>query len=97
MLAIDLREFNSLTLLLVLNIRFHGLLVVFSLHVTVWLVVCWDIHDRRTLCQLTSGRIGTSLFVFLKGRGPIRDHRTDICIAATLCSGFRDGAVAIAS
>ena len=97
MLAVNLRQLDGLSLLLIFDVGLHWLLVVITLHIAVGLVVRWDVDHRGALRQFTSGWISSCLFLFFQGWSPILEHGTDISITASLGPGLGDRAVSVAS
>ena len=100
MLAIYLRQLDGhwavLSLLVVVNGRFHRLLVVVvSFHIAVWIVVSWNIHNWRTLCQFTSDLISSRLLILVYCGRPVVLHLVHLGVAPSFGSRLRNSPITI--
>ena len=94
-LALNLRQFNLIAILVV-NSWFHWrLLIIVALHVTVGLIMSRNINNWWALCQFSTDLISPGLFFLFKGWSPIDLLIVDIGITASFRSGFRDGSVTV--
>ena len=98
MLALYLWQLDRLAfhlLILVVNGWLQGLFFIVTLHVTVWIIVSWDIHNWWALSQFSTDLISPCLFFLFESRCPIDLHLVDIGVTASFCSGFRDCSVTV--